>query len=59
MVSDQLNFLFLLICCFSYGAGSTCFYSWMTLSNNAGKMLIITTVTVLMSIIIMRVAVIH
>ena len=59
MVSDQLSFLFLLIHCFSYRAGSTCSYSWMTLNSNAGKMVVITTVTVLMSSIIMRVADIH
>lgn len=59
MVSDQLSFLFLLVHCFSYGAGSTCSYSWMTLNSNAGKMVIITTVTVLMSVIIMRVADMH
>ena len=59
MVSGQLSFLFLLIHCLSYTAGSTCSYSWMTLSSNAGKMVIIRAVTALTGIIIMRVADVH
>ena len=59
MGSGQLSFLFLLIHCLSYTAGSTCSYSWMTLSSNAGKMVIIRAVTALTGIIIMRVADVH